>query len=58
VLLLTGQPDAVLYKSGRNLARLSVQEAASASTLDLLGAQVLVLQEGALARLTSLLADI
>lgn len=56
VLLLTGQPDAALYRSGRNLARLSVQAAASASTLDLLGAQVIVLQEGALARLTSLLA--
>ncbi|HUF10434.1 MAG TPA: 50S ribosomal protein L4 [Rhodothermales bacterium] len=55
VLLLTGTADANLYKSGRNLRKVSVVDAASASTYDLLNAGVLVFQESGLQALTSIL---
>lgn len=55
VLLLTGSADANLYKSGRNLPRVSVVDAASASTFDLLNAGVLVFQESALRAITGVL---
>jgi len=55
VLLLTGGPDLNLYKSGRNLPKVSVIDAASASTLDVLGADVVLFQEEALTKLTNLL---
>jgi len=47
VLVLTGGHDANAYRSGRNIERLKVRSASNASTLDLLGAQVIVLQQGA-----------
>lgn len=47
VLVLTGGHDANTYRSGRNIERLKVRSASNASTLDLLGAQVIVLQQGA-----------
>jgi large subunit ribosomal protein L4 len=55
VLLLTAGPDDVLYRSGRNLAKLTIRPAAEASTLDLMGAQAVLLQEGAVAALTEAL---
>jgi len=55
VLVLTGSADVNLYKSGRNLPRVSVVDAASASTYDLLNAGVLVFQESGLQRLTGAL---
>jgi large subunit ribosomal protein L4 len=55
VLVLTGGYDANLYKSGRNLPKVEVREAASASTLDLLDADVLVFQEDALDAITAVL---
>lgn len=55
VLFLTGQHDEVIYKSGRNLAKVHVKEAANASTLDLVNAQVVLMQESALEELTALL---
>lgn len=55
VLLLTGEAQENLYKSGRNIRKLTVREAASASTLDVLNAQVVLLQEEALDQLSSVL---
>ncbi len=55
VLLLTAAPSETLYRSGRNLQKLAVRPAAEASTLDLLGAQAILLQEGALEALTTVL---
>ncbi len=55
VLLLTAGHDEALYRSGRNLPKLEVRAAATASTLDLLGAQALLLTEGAVEVLTAAL---
>ena len=55
VLLLTKQPDQMLYLSGRNLPKFEVKDAASASTLDVVNAQIILFQEGALELLTRLL---
>ena len=55
VLLLTAAHDANVYKSGRNLPKFSVLEATQASTVDLLDAKTLLIQEGAVKSLSSLL---
>jgi large subunit ribosomal protein L4 len=55
VLLLTAVSDNVLYRSGRNIPKLTVKPAAEASTLDLMNAQVILLQEGALDALSAAL---
>ena len=55
VLLLTGAYDDVLYRSGRNIPGLTVRTATGASTLDLVGAQVILMQEAALEGLTNAL---
>ena len=55
VLLLTAAADNVLYRSGRNIPKLTVKPAAEASTLDLMQAQVILLQEGALDALSAAL---
>ena len=55
MLLLTGDHDDVLYRSGRNLPKLTVKPATNASTLDLMQAQVILLQEGALDALSTAL---
>ena len=47
VLLLTSEHSENVYKSGRNIPRFKVKEASQASTLDVLEAQMLVMQEGA-----------
>ena len=48
VLLLTNGKSENVYKSGRNIAKVKVLEAAKASTYDILNNQVLVLQQGAI----------
>lgn len=55
VLVMTGSHDSNVYKSGRNLPKVNVVEAAGASTLDVLSADVLVIQEDALETITGLL---
>lgn len=52
VLLLTGDHDDVLYRSGRNIPKMSIRRASEASTVDLMSAQVLLIQESAVERLT------
>lgn len=47
VLLLTGKNDSVVYKSGRNISKVKVLEAAKASTYDILNNQVLIMQKSA-----------
>ncbi len=47
VLLLTNGKLENVYKSGRNISKVRVLEAAKASTYDILNNQVLVLQQGA-----------
>ena len=47
VLLLTGKTDTNIYKSGRNITKVSVMEASKASTYDILNNQLLVLQHSA-----------
>ena len=48
VLFITGAHDGSMYRSGRNVSKLVVRNAADVSTLDVMKAQVLVLQENAL----------
>lgn len=55
VLFLTGSTDDVLYRSARNVPGLTVRTATGASTLDLMSAQVVLLQEAALGALTDAL---
>ena len=55
VLFLTAGADDVLYRSGRNLPKLTIRPAAEASTLDLMHAQAVLLQEGAVEALTEAL---
>jgi large subunit ribosomal protein L4 len=55
VLLLTSGHEANVYRSGRNIPRFKVMEASQISTVDVLDAQTLLLQEGALASLSNLL---
>jgi len=52
ILLLTDGNNTDAYWSSRNMAKVTVREATTASTLDLLGAQVIVVQENALKALT------
>ena len=52
VLLLTGALEREIYLASRNLPRVTVRRAADVSTLDVLDAQVVVIQEGALEGLT------
>jgi large subunit ribosomal protein L4 len=47
VLLLTGSHQEVVYKSGRNIPKVNIMEAAKASTYSILNNQVLVLQKSA-----------
>lgn len=55
VLLLTAGHDDTLFRSARNLPGVQVRPAAEASTLDLMGAKTLILQEGAVEVLTEAL---
>src|SRR4030065_1328628 len=47
ILLLTGKNETNLYKSGRNINKVSVMEASKASTYDILNNQILILQHTA-----------
>jgi large subunit ribosomal protein L4 len=47
VLLLTGSHQNAVYKSGRNIPKVNIMEAAKASTYAILNNQVLVLQKSA-----------
>lgn len=47
VLLLTKDNSAIVYKSGRNIPKVKILEAAQASTYDILNNQMLILQKGA-----------
>lgn len=57
VLILTSEYRPELYRSSRNLSKVDVREARKASTLDLLSAHAIVLEEGALETLTEQLGD-
>jgi len=57
VLLLTAGLNVDIYKSSRNVPKLMVRNAADASTLDLLNAQVVVFLAGALGTLAGLLGE-
>jgi len=56
-LLLTGKTDQVLFKSGRNIAKLHIREADKASTYEILNNQVLLLQKSAVATLKNSLKN-
>ncbi|MEL7167959.1 MAG: 50S ribosomal protein L4 [Bacteroidota bacterium] len=55
VLFLTKDADQTLYRAGRNLPKFDVKPAIEASTLDVMNAQVVVIQEGAVEGLTAAL---
>lgn len=50
-LMLTGDNNNILYKSGRNIPKVQILEAAKASTYDILNNQVLVLQKSAVSKI-------
>lgn len=56
VLLVTADNEREIYLSSRNMSMLDVQEARSLNTLDVLKADVVLFQEGALDYVTELLA--
>ncbi len=47
VLLLTGSTDSIVFRSGRNIPKVKVLEAAKTSTYDILNNQVLIMQKSA-----------
>ena len=47
VLLLTGSTDSIVFRSGRNIPKVKVLEAAKSSTYDILNNQVLIMQKSA-----------
>ena len=55
VLLLTTQHEPMIYRSSRNLGAFTVKEGLHASTLDLMKADVVLVQEGVLDRLAETL---
>ncbi len=55
VLILTAEHHPVLYRSSKNLPRVKVKEARNASTVELLDAQAIILEEDGLSVLTDLL---
>ena len=57
VLVLTETHSPAVYRSSSNLPRVRVKEARHVSTLDILNADVVVLEEGALMLLTRLLGS-
>lgn len=57
VLLLTNGTSSVLYKSGRNIPGVSVLEANKPATYEILNADVIVIQEGAIAMLEGTFAS-
>jgi large subunit ribosomal protein L4 len=55
VLVLTSENNPALYRSARNIDGVSVREVRNVSTLDVMQARVLLIEEGALERLNALL---
>jgi large subunit ribosomal protein L4 len=55
VLLVTTENEQEIYLSSRNIPKVSVQEVNSLNTIDVLDAEVIVIQEGALTHLNDLL---
>ncbi|MEJ2504917.1 MAG: 50S ribosomal protein L4 [Ignavibacteriaceae bacterium] len=47
VLLLTGEKNEMVYKSGRNINKVNILEASKASTYDIVNNQLLILQKSA-----------
>jgi large subunit ribosomal protein L4 len=58
VLLLTNGVDLNVYRSGRNIPKLQVLNADAVSTLDVLNAKIVVLQEGAIESLGRVLGAV
>ena len=56
ILLLTGDYNPVIFKSGRNVPKVSILEAKKASTYDILNNQVLVLQKSAVDVINNILS--
>ena len=54
-LLLTAESDRNVYLSGRNIPKVTVREVGSFSTLDILGAEILLIQKSALKKLNEVL---
>ncbi len=50
-LMLTGENNNAVYKSGRNIPKVQILEAAKASTYDILNNQVLILQKSAVSKI-------
>ena len=57
VLLVTGTLSSELYMSGRNVPKLTVRNSSDVSTLDVMAAQVVVMQKGALKSLSEQLGS-
>jgi len=57
VLLLTGSHSTNIYHSGRNVPKMVVRNASDCSTLDIMKAQVVLMQEAAVDNLVSQLGD-
>lgn len=57
VLLLTGDYNPVVYKSGRNVPKVNILEAKKASTYDILNNQVLILQKSAVDVINNILSE-
>ena len=57
VLLLTGDYNPVVYKSGRNVPKVNILEAKKASTYDILNNQVLILQKSAVDVINNVLSE-
>ncbi len=57
VLILTSEYSPEVYRSSQNLRKVNVKEAYKASTLDLLNAQIVLLEEGAVEKLVGQLGE-
>ena len=57
ILLLTGFNDSNIYKSGRNINKVSVMEASKASAYDILNNQLLILQHSAVNAIKNTFAE-
>lgn len=57
VLILTGNNESAVYKSGRNLPKVRVLEAEKASTYDILNNQILILQKSAVKAISKTFTD-
>ena len=57
ILLLTGKNDNNLYKSSRNITKVSVMEAGKASTYDILNNQLLIIQHSAVKEISKTFSE-